>query len=401
MEYGHIPLLLQSGSYHEYKFVNGDAWGEDEQNIPWYCINSSTGNRYITVPRYNTILTAVCYSTCLVCNPILRNITFRVDMSLQQVSPLGVHLAGSFQGWAPDATPMTHVGNNVYEVTVEIGEGEFHEYKFINGNDWPGAEIVPGDCAGLGGNREFFVPTKNTILDLVCFSECDQCVIPTHYFDLTVNLEGPFNGTGMNTKLDEANVIPYDQPYNTLPWNYSGNENLQPAPSSGIVDWVLVEFRSTDGDASTATSEKRFFRTAALLMADGSVTKTDGLSPIEYTGPIFNNLYVVIWHRNHLSVMTASSLSPAEGNYSYDFTDALGKAYLDGQKSLGNGEFGMIAGDSDANGNVNNPDKTQWNSKAGKRGYLNSDNDLDAQSDNVDKNDIWDENLNLSSTVPN
>ena len=86
-----------------------------------------------------------------------------------------------------------------------------------------------------------------------------------------------------------------------------------------------------------------------------------------------------------------------DGQFVYDFTTI--QSYLDGQKPI-NGGFGMIGGDSDANGTVNDLDKTQWNSNAGKSGYLNSDNDLDGQSDNVDKNDLWDVNLNAASKVP-
>jgi hypothetical protein len=388
-------FVLQSGSYHEYKFVNGDTWGQDEQSIPWYCNNN--GNRYINVPNNNTILPAVCFNSCLVCNPTPIDVTFRVDMTLQQVSPLGVHLAGSLQGWNPAGTPMTHVGNNIYEVTLTIGEGEFHEYKFINGDDWPGAETVPGACAGYGGNREFFVPSSNTTLDLVCFGECSPCVIPTHNFNFRVLLEGTYNGNNMNTKLQQGNYLPINQPYNIAPWNYNGNENILFGPTSGIVDWVLVEFRSTEGDASTATNDKMFYRTAALLMSNGTITRTDGVSPLQYTGLIPNNLYVVILHRNHLSIMNATNMAPSEGNYVYDFTTV--QSYLDGQKLI-NGKYVMIGGDSDANGVIHAADKTQWNSKAGKSGYLNSDNDLNGQSDNVDKNDLWDINFGAETKVP-
>jgi hypothetical protein len=391
-------FVLQSGSYHEYKFINGDAWGEDE-SVPWYCANNN--NRYITVPDEDIILTAVCYATCLVCNPTQRDITFRVDMSLQSVSPFGVHLAGSFQGWNPAATEMTHTGNNVYQVTLALGEGEFHEYKFINGNDWPGAETVPGACSGMGGNREFFVPAANTTLDLVCFAECAPCVIPTHTFDLTVFLEGPFNGTAMDYDLDLAGKLPVNQPYSTAPWLYAGTENISIAPNANITDWVLVELRNTDGDASTATSEKRIHRQAALLLADGSIVKTDGVSPITFTGAILNNLYVLIWHRDHLAVMSATPLSPADGNYTYNFTDALSKAYLDGQKSLGGGKFGMTGGDSDANGIVETADKdVNWDSETGKAGYYKSDLNLDAQVNNPDKNNFWLPNLGAATQVP-
>lgn len=392
-------FVLQSGSYHEYKFVNGDAWGEDE-SVPWYCNNN--GNRYITVPDADIILTAVCYATCLVCNPPQVDITFQVDMTLQSISPLGVHLAGSLQGWNPATTEMTNIGNNVYSVTLTVGEGEFHEYKFINGNDWPGAEAVPAPCANFGGNREFFVPSANTTLDLVCFGECAPCVIPTHTFDLNVFLEGPFNGTTMNYDLDVAGQLPVNQPYNTAPWNYAGSENISIAPNANITDWILVELRSTDGDASTATSDKRIHRQAALLLADGSIVKTDGSSLIEFTGAILNNLYVLIWHRDHLAVMSATPLAPADGNYVYDFTDALAKAYLDGQKSIGGGKFGMIAGDSDASGTIDNNDKdVNWDSETGKSGYYKSDLNLDSQVNNPDKNDVWVPNFGAATQVPN
>jgi hypothetical protein len=253
----------------------------------------------------------------------------------------------------------------------------------------------------MGGNREFFVPAANTTLNLVCFAECAPCVIPTHTFDLTVFLEGPFNGTAMDYDLDLAGKLPVNQPYSTAPWLYAGTENISIAPNANITDWVLVELRNTDGDASTATSEKRIHRQAALLLADGSIVKTDGVSPITFTGAILNNLYVLIWHRDHLAVMSATPLSPADGNYTYNFTDALSKAYLDGQKSLGGGKFGMTGGDSDANGIVETADKdVNWDSETGKAGYYKSDLNLDTQVNNPDKNQVWLPNIGTLSKVP-
>ncbi|MCD4696975.1 MAG: hypothetical protein K8S16_12130, partial [Bacteroidales bacterium] len=342
-------FVLQSGTYHEYKFINGIAWGQDEI-VPWYC--SQNDNRYLTVPQNDTILPAVCYGSCLVCNPLPVDVTFQVDMSLQQISPDGVHLAGTVQGWDPAATPMLDVGSNVYQVTLTLGEGEFHEYKFINGNDWPGAETVPGECSGLGGNREFFVPSADSTFDLVCFAECAPCEIPTYSFELQVCLEGPFNGTDMNTTLFDEGVLPDGQPFNAAPWNYTGTENITFSPATNIADWVMVELRSTDGDSSTATPDKIFHRFAALLFDNGTILDIDGSSLPEYTGPVFDNLYVVIWQRNHLPIMSATALVETAGIYVYDFTDDVAKAYGDGQKALGGGKFGMIGGDSNGNGVV-------------------------------------------------
>jgi hypothetical protein len=97
-------------------------------------------------------------------------------------------------------------------------------------------------------------------------------------------------------------------------------------------------------------------------------------------------------------VISCPFIKGNRGNYFYNFTTV--QSYLDGQKELSAGVFGMISDDYDANGIINNLDKTQWNSKAGKSGYLNSDNDLNGQSDNVDKNDLWDINFGAETKVP-
>jgi len=391
-------FVLQSGTYHEYKFINGIAWGQDE-TVPWYC--NQNNNRYLTVPESDTTLPQVCFSSCLVCNPPQVDITFQVDMSLQLVSDSGVHLAGTVQGWDPAGTFMTDAGNNVYQVTLTLGEGEWHEYKFINGNDWPGAENVPPPCANFGGNREFFVPSTNTTIDLVCFGECDPCVIPTNTFDIKVNLEGPFNGSDMNVDLHTANLIPFDQPYNTAPWNYTGSETYAWNVHDEVVDWVLMETRYSTSDAAGAIPANQLNIQAALLLADGSIVQTDGSSLPEFTGPTYADVYVLVWHRNHLAVMSSLAVVGVEDEYMYDFTDLLSKAYLDGQKELNVGIHGMIGGDSDGNGDVDTDDKnTNWNTDAGSSGYLGSDLNLDTQSNNPDKNDVWEPNDGMGTQVP-
>jgi len=98
-------------------------------------------------------------------------------------------------------------------------------------------------------------------------------------------------------------------------------------PGDDIVDWVLVEFRETMYGAASATSDKMINRQAALMIADGSIKQTDGINPLEYLGDITQNLFVIIRHRNHLAVMSAVPLVPVKGEYFYDFTDELSKAY--------------------------------------------------------------------------
>ena len=214
--------------------------------------------------------------------------------------------------------------------------------------------------------------------------------------DITVYLEGPFNGTTMNTGLS----LPLSQPYNTAPWNYSGTESVSSVPPN-VVDWVLIELRDATS-ASAATEATIVAQQAAFLLNDGSVVDIDGSSnPVSHVS-ISNNLYVVIWHRNHLGIMSANALTDAGGIYSYNFTTPEGQAYgTDAQKNLGASNYGMYAGDGNADRTISETDRTSvWNTDAGKSGYLNGDYNMDTQEDNPDKNSFWFINFGKSCQVP-
>ena len=219
--------------------------------------------------------------------------------------------------------------------------------------------------------------------------------------DIKVFLEGPYSGTEMNTDLNPE-PLPLTQPYNdTQKWNYQGTESVASIPNADIVDWVLVELRETSGDASTAIADSMIARKAAFLLKDGSIVDLDGGSPIYFDNEITDNLYVVVYHRNHLPVMSSQPLTKAYNVYSWDFTTSADQAYgTNAQVDLG-GAYGMIGGDSDANGIINMDDKDlDWTTDAGKTGYFPSDLNLDTEVNNPDKNDIWEPNLGKESQLP-
>ena len=217
--------------------------------------------------------------------------------------------------------------------------------------------------------------------------------------DLKVFLEGPFNGTDMNTGLINSGLIPLSQPYNTSPWNYNGTENVAALPNMNIVDWVLVEYRDAV-DANTATQGTVIGKQAAFLLNDGSVVDLDGSSDLAFDLTVTNSLFVAIYHRNHFPVISANALSRIGNTYSYDFTSSVSQAFGSGQKDLG-GAAVMYGGDSNADGIVNDDDRTEnWVPLAGEKGYLNGDVNLDGQVSNQDKNDIWQFNLNQEAQMP-
>ncbi|ALO16758.1 Alpha-amylase precursor [Salinivirga cyanobacteriivorans] len=125
------------------------------------------------------------------------NLTFRVDMSQQTLSPDGVHVAGDFQqqagyasNWDPAATELTDADNDeIYEVTVSLPAGTYL-YKFINGDDWgETAESPSSDCAiddGNGNmNRQVVLPDQNRVLPVVMFDSCNAFV----QFSVNMNQE--------------------------------------------------------------------------------------------------------------------------------------------------------------------------------------------------------------------
>ena len=105
------------------------------------------------------------------------SVTFQVDMSHVTISPNGVHIAGTFQGWNPSSTPLTDMGGGIYSVTVSLTVGTKIQYKFYNGNTSGTGEITFGPCA-YRTNRLYTVPSSSATVGPVCFGYCDAACTP-------------------------------------------------------------------------------------------------------------------------------------------------------------------------------------------------------------------------------
>ena len=227
---------------------------------------------------------------------------------------------------------------------------------------------------------------------------------PNILLDLQVFFEGPYNGTDMNTDLNAAGVLPLAQPYdanNSAPWYYTGAETVSSIPNGDIVDWILIELRETPGGPASATGGTMIAQKAAFIKNDGSVVALDGSSDIKFYVTITQNLFVVVYHRTHLGIMSATPLIGVGNLYSYDFTSGASQAYLNGQKNLGGTIYGMFGGDCNPDGNINVGDYVNvWSLEVGTTGYKAGDCNLDVQVDNKDKNDIWVPNIGTGSQIP-
>ncbi|MCD4730797.1 MAG: hypothetical protein K8R74_09375 [Bacteroidales bacterium] len=220
-------------------------------------------------------------------------------------------------------------------------------------------------------------------------------------YDFQVFLEGPYTGSIMSNHLSAAEKIPLSQPYSGPPWNYYGCETVVSLPNAAIVDWVLVEIRQASNAqhafASTATC-----RQAAFLLNDGSIVGLDGLSKLKLNLVPDDFLFAVIWHRNHLGIMSANALTQIDNVYSYDFTNEVNQVYGGnfGYKITDTGVCVMVAGDGNHDGIISNLDKNLWKTEVGFWGYFYSDYNMDSQVNNNDQNEFWLNNTDYSSQVP-
>ena len=258
--------------------------------------------------------------------------------------------------------------------STDLEEGDYHADVTVNSNDPDESEII--------------IPCTLHVMNEISVS-------------LKALLEGPFAGTQMNTGLNTSGFIPIDQPFNTTPWNYSGTETVTAIPNANVVDWVLVELRDA-ADAGSATPGTMIAKQATFLLNDGTIVGLDGSSNLQFHNSIIQQLFIVLWHRNHLGIMSANALTETGGVYNYDFTTSAGQAYgTDSQKEIASGIWGMISGDANADGQVTTGDKTDvWENAAGTSEYLYSDFNLDGQVDNQDKDDYWLPNLGKGTGVP-
>jgi hypothetical protein len=234
---------------------------------------------------------------------------------------------------------------------------------------------------------------------------------PNRSIDITMFIEGPFNGSTNKMSVGLNSILPLEQPFDTPPlsnpnpdWEYFGLESVAAISNPFIVDWVLVQLRDAPNPASAGPSTTVFTQ-AAFINNTGQIVDLDGINPLNFSGTVANNLYAVVWTRNHLGVISANPLVDVGGTFTYDFSSGSGQAYggTNSQNLLSSSPviWGMIPGDANATGLVAIGDKINvWSLQAGEKGYLESDFNYDGEVDNTDINDYWLPNMNKGSQIP-
>lgn len=164
---------VNSGANPEYKFINGNGWG-DSESVPSACqVGGGNTNRFLSNITTDTIISKVCFGSCTACpSGVIPkfNATFQVDMATVIACSIvdSVDVAGGvINGWAGGSklTPVS-AGSSIYSITIALDSGEV-EYKF---RKFTGSNVK---WEGLK-NRKFMLK-KDTVLGIVCFDETTAC----------------------------------------------------------------------------------------------------------------------------------------------------------------------------------------------------------------------------------
>ena len=139
----------------------------------------------------------------------------------------------------------------------------------------------------------------------------------------------------------------------------SGFFTATSAATTDITDWVLLELR----DATTPSTV--IAKRAAFIREDGRIVDLDKVSDVSFRNITNGSYFVVIRHRNHLGIRTAT-VRTLDGTMGvavpalYNFTTGQTQVYQDpaitsnaAMVSLSSGIFGMLGGN--ANGSVGTP----------------------------------------------
>lgn len=242
----------------------------------------------------------------------------------------------------------------------------------------------------VGMNGPFFLYTFDTTWkgygdgtsDLSIIA--NEIIIETGVVDLVISegigisakvfLEAPYNSASRKMRTTLNPYLPNNSPYSEDP-------RLASTIPIDAVDWVLIQTRKFV-TGSTVGSRAAFINIEGYLIEDdGSMGIGMKANPDDY--------YIVIKHRNHLSVMAdkvQAGLTWGIVPDLYDFSEDINQYYgTDGAKEIESGVWAMWCGDTNSDTRITDDDKVLVNNIAVYEGYHSSDLNFDGSVTNADK----------------
>ncbi len=270
----------------------------------------------------------------------------------------GVHNNGVITWNLGDLEPGEFVELPVTISVDVIGTGKYNNWAEITSDSGDDVDSTPDENTGVG----FTLPNdlvdnhNDMMLDDAANDEDDN-----DFEEIFVDrglrvapmarLQGAMTTTGdmmMRDDLNQGNLIPNYEPYSNSDYfqhvGYGGGETvadevLNIEGDNGVVDWVLLEIRDKNNPAQVLETA------AALILRDGHIVGTDGVSDVNFPSLQDDYYHVAIRHRNHLGAMTQNPIYlSSDYETTVDFTSMSNTYGLNAQHQMPDGSYALWSG---------------------------------------------------------
>lgn len=224
-----LTVSIPDGLY-EYKFLNGNAWGQEEAVPPLNQVGNGNTNRWVLI-QSDTVLPPLLYAGTAPQNQ--KALSLIADMSNENQIASTVHVAGNFQGWQPGQTPMALLDSSsvLYRYLRFDPVNDTLEFKCVNGNSWGQDETVPAACAR--NNNRFYTGTTDTVYQF-CFGACSSTCQPDSFnVSLQVDLR---SAPGFDPATDSVDVAGV---FNGWPGSFNAATRMSDANGDTIYNLTL------------------------------------------------------------------------------------------------------------------------------------------------------------------
>ena len=206
-----VTVQLGTNANYEYLYVNGSTPAKEVLNPAWPCTNGNGQytNRTLAFGAADTTVCSI-WATCSACGtvaPVYINATFQV----QNPDSTPVYVFGSWSGWANwPGTPMTAIGNNTYEASIQLLENTNYEYLFVNGGT-PIKEVLDPAWLCTNGNSQYtnrvIVTPGVDVTTCSKWASCDPCS-PTSVNEITAaDLQLIYSNQGLLISSSKVKMV--------------------------------------------------------------------------------------------------------------------------------------------------------------------------------------------------
>jgi hypothetical protein len=243
------------GEKIEYKFINGNAWGSDE-NVPLSCRYNNSWNRGDSIASVADTAETVCFALCYNCAAV----TFQVDMNQVSQSFTTPEVNGLWNNWCGNCNPMTDAnGDGIWTVKLPLAVGTTQEYKF-SADNWaiqeqnnPAAPCTNGNATYT--NRVFTIPAQDTVLGVVCWSQCTACDV-----DVTLKVNMAWEKANNAISANGVHVAGDFQGWNpaTTPMTDADNDGIYEVtinvPANSSIQYKFINGNAWGADESVPSA---------------------------------------------------------------------------------------------------------------------------------------------------